>query len=289
MAERRLNAQRVEEAEGARKLGQVVRAAELATIGLGTIDETEIAKMANDPEQRAILACLARIQVDALKTVANQTKWPHQALPPLEQAAKTINLIYRNEELRGNLEGVERDHLGRKHHFLAEMPRDEAKTLFAAAALYNLRQADSLIERGEQVLAATYNSLPDSHPTKALIGIELQLSRAGRGIQIDGRNLLENFGRLVETDRETNLHRVATVASWLTAWGEKIGDEEVKNMGFRVFTEIVSQHPEWQFMTEHERRKIAKQQLRRLVFRMLTPVTTRAERRKALKEKLIAD
>ncbi len=267
-------------------------AAELAAIGLGLtslpLTDEEVSQLAHDPEQRAILACLARIHVDALKTVANQAKLPSRALPPLEEATKTIVTVYRSKTLREELRGVVQDHKGRRHDFLPEMARDEAKTLFAASVLYyGTGGAKSLILQGERILSSTYDSLPNDHPTKPLIGVELQLSRAGRGERLDKASSLGNFNSLVDSDIETNPHRVATVASWLVAWGERIGDEDVRGRGLEVFSRIIQQHREWQFMIDSERRKIGRQKERELFFRLLTPITTNPARREKLKNRLI--
>ena len=72
--ERRIDPGALEASEFARKNGRVAMAAELAGVGLGLrsapLTSAEVAMIAKDPDQRLILASLARIQVDALKTVA---------------------------------------------------------------------------------------------------------------------------------------------------------------------------------------------------------------------------
>lgn len=283
---RTLDPQAVEAAEFARKNHGVVVAAEIAAIGLGLtsspLTSGEVSRIASDPEQRAVLACLARIYVDSLKTVANQAKLPSQALSPLEQAARVINVVYSNPDLKSQLGGVSVDHRGRQHHFGPEMRRDEAKTLFAASVLYDPSKSDELTRLGEKILQETYNALPDRHPTKPLIGIELQLSCASRGLKPDTESLKRDFETLRQSDEKTNPHRVATVASWLAVWGDKLGDEETKAAGLQVFNRIISKHPEWAFMTESERKKIAYKELRRAIFRLLTPLTTSPQRRKSL-------
>jgi hypothetical protein len=118
-------------------------AVELASIGLGFPDDPltsdEIGEIARDPEQVAILACLARIHVDSLKGLANQKRFPHQVLPLLLNAAQTIETVYHHPDIQQVLQDVSIDHRGRQHYFSAEMAWDEAKTLFAAAPLYQIK------------------------------------------------------------------------------------------------------------------------------------------------------
>lgn len=281
-----LDSQAIEAAEFARKNDRVVVAAEMAAIGLGLtsspLSSEEVAEIAHDPDQRAVLVCLARIHVDSLKTVANQAKLPPQALSSLEEASRTINMVYRNPDLDSEIRAVDRDNRGRQHNFWAEMKRDVAKTLFASSVLYEPSKANELGLLGERILQETYEVLPDGHPTKPLIGIEVQLSRASRRQKPDMETLRGDFETLRESDEKTNPHRVATVASWLMVWGEKLRDEETRQAGFEVFDRLTREHPEWAFMTENERKKIAKQQLRRVAFRLLTPLTTSPQRRKNL-------
>jgi hypothetical protein len=288
-----IDPQAVEAAEFARKNNKVVVAAEMASIGLGLpfspLTWEEVSKIASDRKQSAVLACLSRIYVDSLKTAANQSKLPSQALPPLERSAWAINTIYRNTDFKSAVSGLEKDHRGRQHNFGAEMPRDEAKVLFAASYLYEPERSNNLIVLGEKILQDTYKTLPDNHPTKPLIGIELQLSRASRGVEVDTGILLNDFESIVRSDERTNPHRVATVASWLAVWGDKLRNDDMKNAGFEVFGRIVNSHPEWAFMMENERKKQVFGELRRILFRVLTPVNTKGSRRENLYSSLVGD
>ena len=201
--ERILDPQAVEAAEFARKNNKVLVAAEMAAIGMGLksspLTSEEVSEIAHDPEQRAVLVCLARIQVDSLKTLANQARVPWQALPPLEKAVGTINLVHRNPEMNSRLESFHYDHRGRRHDFWAEMKRDEAKTLFASSILYGPSDSNKLMTLGETVLRRAYIALPDDHPTKPLIGIEMELSRASSSVKPDMKLLRTDFAKLKKT------------------------------------------------------------------------------------------
>lgn len=283
-----LDDQAVEAAEFFRKTGWIEMAAATAAVGLGLTSsplvKEEVDQLADDPIQRAILACLARIHVDSLKSIANRAKFPWKALPPLEGAAKTIGVVYRHRGLHSQLLDVAQDHRGRTHHFLTEMARDEAKTLEAASVLF-LHQglAYLLIQRASDVLADAGSTLPYDHPVKPLIGIEVQLLRARLGnTTLNPRSFQEDFKKLASSDLKTNPHRVATVASWLIVWGERLNIEGVWEEGSKVFKEITQAHPEWAFMVESEKRKLARQAKRELLFRVLTPLTTGFHRRNRL-------
>lgn len=285
-----IDTQAVEAAEFARKNDWVIVAAEMAAIGLYLTSEPlrakEVSEISKDPQQRAVLACLARIHVDSLKTAANQTLNPRKTLNFLSEAARTIETVYRNPDVRLALFDVHEDHRGRRHDFAPEMDRDLAKTFASASVLYSGRNADNLLRWGEAILEGQYQILPDSHPTKPLIGIEIQLSKAGRKANVDWERLLSDFDRLLALSKN-NPHRIATVASWLVVWGEKLGNEEALARGRDAFREIISQHPEWKFMTENEKKKVERNQLRRLFYRYVAPLATNRKARENLYNRLL--
>lgn len=288
--ERILDAQAVEAAEYARKIGKVAVAAEFAAIALGymsvPITSEEVEAISGDEEQRAVLACLARIHVDATKSLANRSTSPSEAAMRLEQASRSVVTIYKNQSFLTSLMDVTTDHLGREHHFLVEIVRDRSKALNAAAALMRGGEAEEVILAGENLLQKAYDWMSDVHPTKGLIGVEIELSRAARGAAISEQNLLQNFYYLVENDMGKNTHRAATVASWLMVWGEKLGMSETTRLARLVFAQAVEQHPEWSNMPEEERARLKKAAIRRLVFRVLAPLTVSFDRRKAIKTAL---
>lgn len=286
MSERFLNPKLVETAEKARSAGNVLEAAEIAADGLGLLGSEltsdRILEITEDPKQRAVLACLARIYVDSTKTRANRSIDPRETLSFLGSAADVINLVYRDPNMQGSLSGVDEDHEGRVHHFLPEMKRDTAKTADAAKVLFPKKKAENLVLFGEDLLEKTYEQIPDNHPTKPLIGIELQLSRVARGEEFDRERLLDDFLRLTAIDYEKNPHRVATVASWLAVWGKKLSDEEIEDAGLRVFGKIIEKYPDWEFMIKNEKNKASNAALRRLFLRLGTPILTKAEDRDKL-------
>ena len=293
MEKRTLDHQAIIAAEYARKNHDVKTGARMAAIGLGIISvpltEHEVTQLVEDPQQLRILAGLARIHVDSLKTGANQARNPRTALPPLEQANWTINTVYRHQSVIDRLAGITDEYFGNPHDFSAEMPRDVAKTLTAASFLYPPREAQILIESGERLLAATYERLPDDHPTKPLICIELQLSKANSGYSLEPGRLQTDFEQLVTNDLETNPHRAATIASWMMVWGNRLRLPSIAESGSKVFSQITDQHPEWSFMTDFASTQINRQNFRRRVFRILTPFTTFGHRRNKLYHDLLME
>lgn len=288
--ERILDPQAVEAAEYARKNDRVAVAAEFAAIALGytstPINPEELEAITRDPEQRAVLACLARIHVDATKTLANRSLTPTEAATQLEETGRTVSTIYRNHDYARSLLGVTVDHRGREHNFLAEMVRDRAKALSSAAILYSNSEAESMILSAEMLLERAYEGMTFEHPTKGLIGIEIELSRAARGAAVSEQKLLENLYHLVETDSGKNPHRIATVASWLIVWGEKLNLIETARLAGQVFASAIEQHPEWGNMPENERQRLRKTAIRKLVFRALAPITVAQSRRIKIKKSL---
>lgn len=290
MEVRILDEQAVEAAEFARKNNLVEMAAEIATIGLGGEDHfvttDEVSHIDRDPYQRAILVCLARIQVDSLKSAANRQKFPRKTASLLMQAGRTRIIVYRNPDLRRSLQGIDQDHRGREHLFLPEMARDEAKTLQAAAVLFPKQRSRELLGLAQARLIEAQLLLPQGHPLGLLIGIEHQLINTSQGNKLNLKTLLEYFKQLVDTTSETNPHRVATVASWLGAWGEKLGLLHLAQEGRHVLGTIVSSHPEWSFMLESEKRRLDLQKRRELLFRLVTPFTTSAQDRQLIYKSL---
>ncbi|HUV42667.1 MAG TPA: hypothetical protein VMY36_02045 [Patescibacteria group bacterium] len=292
-AVRRLDEQAIEASEYLRKNNNVIEAAEVAAYALGfpenPLDSEEIAQICEDPEQRAILGCLIRLHVDSLKSVANERIFPPGILKPLAEATETINSVYRDENFVTAISDVSQDHRGRDHNFLPEMQRDVAKTAKVASVLFTGEEEASLIEYGERLLEETYKTLLDGHLTKPLIKIELELSRLNRGAEFDREALLEEFNKLIVTDQAGNPHRAATVASWLVVLGQRNNDEEIKEIGWRVFQAIVSKHPEWQFMIPYERKKQVLAQQRKRLVTILKLFTTSPQTRRELRKELIEE
>lgn len=271
-----LDDQAVEASEYARKIGLARDGVKFAGSGLGLpespLTTEEINLITQDVPQAQILACLARIYVDSLKSVANQAQTPWGVLRPLEKAAFVLNSIYENKKLKDALMGIQEDHRRRYHYFLPEMYRDRAKVLEAAAVLYPPENMVPLLKEARMTLSYGRLTVKDGQSVKALMEIEYQLLGAKLGEVPVVESLLDNFNQLVVLDQTANPHRVATVASWLIVWGEKISNPEVSQAGMGVFSGITELHPEWKFIVESEREKLQKQTLRQFLLNKLTPL-----------------
>jgi hypothetical protein len=286
-----LDPQAVEAAEYLRKNDKVVQAAKIATKVLGgpqqLFDERFPHAILSDPEQTAILACLARIQVDSLKTIANKTVRPSVILDKLSIASITIDTIENDPAFKRAISNMDFDHRERVHHFGAEIPRDIQKTAKAASVLYGKSEHDELILWGEELLEQTYQRLPDYHPTKPLIAVELTLSKLSRGEKIEKSFLLGNFNQLVSSDEETNPHRVATVASWMVVVGDMVEDEQINQEGMKVFSRMIENHPEWDFMIPNERNKRINWERRKRIVQAASHLITSRGSRRNLKRTLM--
>lgn len=283
--ERIIDEQAVEAAEFARKHDDVLLAAKLAGMGLGLknspLTPHEIAELSFNERQIAILACLSRLYVDPLKTHGGKAKNPRTAISSLIKASSMIDEVYRHPVFFRKIQKVTQDHRGREHHFAPSMRRDTAKTAFTAAVFFQGKEAENLVLLGEGILEMTYNKLNSTHPLKPLIGIELKLSKLSRGEKVSVKSLFKDFQVLVETREEVNQHEVATVASWLVAWGFKLKNDELRDSAGVVFNRVVKKHPEWAFMTEKEAKKLKDQKLRTEAFKLAAPfIATPGERKK---------
>lgn len=265
-----LDDQAVEAAEFARKNGRLEVAVEMSAVGLGMtsspITAEEVTLIVPNRPQLVVLACLSRIYVDSLKSLANQVRTPWTALPYLDHAARAIRVVYDNPAVNYALEGVGQDHRGREHFFLPEMVRDRAKTLVAASFLYGKTDAHYLCNKASTILKKTALQLPDDHPVKPLIVIEKEMIEINSGGEIHFTELYDNFAKLVDSDMEKNPNRVAVVAAWMTILGEKIADSKLERDGQRVFNRATETHPEWKFILDAERKKSRMQDLRRKSF-----------------------
>lgn len=285
--ERRIDPQTAEGAEFARKNGRVEIAAEFSAIALSNLTSEAIAQLVEDPQQRSLLACLARIHVDSLKTVAANANSPRIALTSLEQAAQTLQQVHKNPVVIASLVGVTEDHKGRGHNFDAEMKRDQAKTIFVAKSLYRGDEANALSNRGEQVLQKVYDALPKDHPTRPLIGIELQLHRGSRGEPVDNEKLLVDFAMIREDSEENNPERVATVASWFIVSGEQQMNSSLQEAGINAYNEVVKNHPGLRWVSAHTRQKRGREKWQQRAFPVLASMTTSARRRDKLHSMLL--
>lgn len=264
---RTIDEQAVEAGEWMRKNGKVLIAAEVGAVALGyrsvPLTSEEVSDISSNPNQLAVLACISRIHVDSLKTVANQSAYTGRVLRCFEESSQTIHTVYMNPDLNKELRNVGVDHRGREHHFLSEMVRDRSKTILSAADLVGGKDRFAMHVKGEHLLSEAYNNLSDSHPIKPLIGIELQLSALSRGADISTNLLMTDFEKLVEQDVDKNPHRVATVASWLIAWGTYKDLSPLRVNGSLVLSGLIRRYPEWSSMSDKELRKIEKKEYRR--------------------------
>lgn len=275
-----LDDQAVEAAEFARKNGLVKTGADFAALALGLkglspkkLTSPEIGLIAQDPRQLQILACLSRIHVDSIKSVANRSKTPWNLLPLLEEGLWTIGNIYHHPMVTELLKGVEKDHRGGQHFFLDEMVRDEVKVMEAASVLFlSDRSRNILLWSSIRRLGEKHKELPDAHPVKPLIGLELEILRARTKRGLNAERMLADLETLIRSELESNPHRVATVAAWAVVWGERANSNILAARGLEIFTLITDQHPEWRFILDSEEQKITQRSYRQQVFGMMLPL-----------------
>jgi hypothetical protein len=283
---RQLDPQAVEAAEFFRKNHYEDIAVKAVDKALDFITPREISEISKDPNQRLIAACLFRIGVDSYKSLANKSIYAPEVLDCLEKATAFLYLGYLSPDLSASLQGVTKDHLGREHNFLSEMSRDKAKVLQSASSLYAFEPGNDLIAKAWKILQDTYNSLPDGHSTKALIGVEIGLLNARLG-NVWVSDTLGHFEMLVGSDEDRNPHRVATVAAWLITWGEKTGFSSVTERGNEVFQRIIKSHSEWVSMSRQERQKTRLMDKRNMVLKLSAMFLTQSYRRSLLWNRLI--
>lgn len=258
----KLDSSQVEEAEQFRAGGNVIRATEIATDALSLTCQPDfedcLEGLVQDPEQLAIFACLARIQVDSLKSVASREVLPWKIVPPLIKAGEVIHRLYQNPTFQEAIRSVNQDHLDRPHYFATEMARDHARTCYEAAHLL-LGRTNQLAQKGNDLLSEQLDSIPPDHPTRPLIAIELTLSKINHREANNQEKgwLLIHFNQLRNQDWANNPHRVATVASWLAV----NQDPGISIQGRDAFREILAQRPEWDFMIDKEQKRIWRNRL----------------------------
>lgn len=273
--------------------GNVREAAERAALGLGfpetPISKEEISGLTKDPVELAVVANLTRIAIDAHKTLANSSFLAPDVYKNISVAADVINSVSRNPEFQEVIKGISVDHKGREHFFAPELKRDEAKTVQAASILYPKKEGEAMFELGEEILEREYQRLPDEHPTKPLIGIEVQLSRNIRGENIDTDLIMEDFKKLRDNNMDDkgeykNPHRIATVAAWLFGLSKKIANPQMEKEATDVYFSILKKHPGLKFIYTNEMKKIFKKG-RDTMVKITTPLVSE-EKREELKHRL---
>ena len=274
--ERELDDQAVEAAEFHRKHNQLKEAVGVTSTAFGfpsnPLTTAEVSLISHGLDQRIILACLARIHVDSYKSLANISTTPWDVLSRLEQASWAIGTIFRNPVFKTLIGDAKEDHRGRQHLFKAEMSRDIAKTLEATVPLYSPQFSDNLLNLAVVELDQAYRVTDNNFGVRPLISMERQILQTKKGAGLDFERLLQDFSRLAFLDQENNPHRVASVASRLVVWGEKLGSREVQEKGLAVFGEIAQEHPEWGFILEAEKERLDKEAKRERRIKMLTPL-----------------
>ncbi len=283
---KRFDPSAVEAARYIRKRNLIVQAAEIAATEMGSLHPDQVTAIARDPEQRSVLACLAQLHIDAQTSVANRSFSPRRVLRALEGASGTISTVHQNEALISQLYGVTTDHRGEEFHFAAELPRGYARVLFSAMPFYKAEQRQELFVRGEQLLQQARYALPEDHPSRSLIGIELQFFGALSGKQIDEKQVLADFAN-IKKHREDNPERFITVASWLVHWGSKLGEYGLHDLGIKeLYDKFARDHTELDHVRTSHRFEADARRWQMTTFGLLAP-TTNATRREKLHSSLL--
>ena len=255
-----LSAIRSKENNG-RKMG-LVEIAEAAAAGFGNPDDlmpqSEIKKYLNDPILSIVYAELGRIAVDKNKTLANQIFDPRHIYKRLNISAHVLQATTLNSEYK-NSPNI------RNTPFVAEGKRDHLKTIDAAALLYPYDK-NEFYAAGDKILQELYSDLPNGHPTKPLVAIEIQLRNEIFGKPIDRDFVMKNYRELIEYTMTGNPDRAATVSAWLIGLGQRTNDFEMGKAAFANFSILLKQNDEYKNMTDKEKlrryKKLDKDKLR---------------------------
>lgn len=288
---RELNPKAVEDAELKRRTGRIEDASKIAGTQLGYPDRpitpNDVSIFSQDSVNRAVLACLARIHVDSTKSLANAGANPYTTWNYLMEAARTISIVYRNQDLRLELLPVKVDHRGRENYFLAEMARDEAKVLEAAVPLYAARAKGQLLDQAFDTLDKAFSFLPDDASVKDLIGFEAQLLKARHNLRADTDLMFQYSSRVMRDSLD--LERVATVAAWAYVWGQRLDHTAMKLYGKRMLDDIAGKHVEIDAsaMIDREYLRIKKQSQKKALFSVLVLLTTTNNQRQDLLDILL--
>lgn len=291
---RQFNPDFVETAEIRRQLGLFAEAIEITTTALDfpgrAFADEEIAAICRDSQQLAVMACLVRIQVDSLKSMANHQVWPPKIIGPLHYATATINHLYRHPQFQQAIAEVTNDHLGRPHYFGPEMERDVIKTAQAAVVVYPYPLDDgsrlNVLENWAiKRMGMLVKQLPEDHPTKPLVAIEYGLTQYKRNPQIRDY-LLHNLEQLVAASPE-NRHRIATAAAWVAIAAEGKQDTDLAKRASTIFYQATLDKLQLEGVIQTERAKTRKERLRKLLVRTLLPFTTTAAERDNLCDNIL--
>lgn len=265
----------VDQAEDYRKMGNHKAAVSVAGRVIAPnhklISPYSLSTISQDKSTLQHIACLARIYVDSLKSMANTTWNIKDAYTYIDAATRAAFAIYLHGDVGRELQGIHEDYVGREQYFLEEMNRDEVKILFAASALYDLQIATRLIFWGQHILEVLYKKLDEQHPVRPLVGLEYQLSRFSQRKDVDNEQIHTDFTKLKDHNQKTNPDRVATLASQLLVWASINNNRTIAHMGKNALQNLSQDNPAYVEYVKRERNKVLYAFIRTPLFRTLSP------------------
>lgn len=230
----------------------------------------EIGSLLGEAEGLKMVVELARLYVDASKSLANAQVSPAASIGLLDEAVDVVEVVYGSRQVKesGYLEG---DRL-----------RDQAKIAEALAYSFVGDKRSKLIEKSvelnKQAGETKPNSESDSSQIVALIEAELMKVDYGKG-EADWSVVGEQFDKLLSIHSTDNKgtpsdHRVATVAMWLVTRGEQDGRVELTDHAQKEFERAVEharrENRPLGLSIEEERDRLAKKRLKWRVFGLMS-------------------
>lgn len=243
-----------------------------ASVALGGINSSDYPIIASDENQFALFLGLTRVLNVSHTSRGNRRVNPVHALDDYFSSAAIADGTLNNLAIHGLAWRVTRDPWGNPHEYAVENDRDVALTAINASAIYGLYRARRLREKGEAILDAVAERLPDTHTTKPLIRIESVRSRVLRGGVVGS-----DLRRQVVTDIDTlslqpNPERVAITAARVVVMGMVLDDDNMQRVGERVFGLVVNDHPQFESQITIEERARKKREVRMLGFQLTVPL-----------------
>lgn len=187
----------------------------------------------------AHLVTLFGILVKSYLAMSAQAWTPKEALQYLVRASNIRDVVFHNLSLDSKL--------SRLNNFNAssvEMARDEALLLETAAPLFYGQKRQKLLTNSRQHLESVYQKLPEDHPLRCELNLDLCFYQFRHSSEIDkvelGKTMLENFKAVIGYSKPELL---AVYAAGVREVGARFSNGDLMWDGQNTLSNLWRDHP----------------------------------------------
>lgn len=251
------------------------------------LDPTELQDIAQDsnPENISTLLELSRAYADGVKTASSRSVSPGAALHFLNRFVDSVDVIYQNPAIKESLKQFS-THEGSDS--LRNMPKEMARDMIkgirsSAAPFFTGEKRKKLHEKASNISNNYIQSAESDNETTSLMLIEDQLGRSLHDSKLlDWGVVNDQLKTLIDSTKESNPERLATVLMWLRARESEMGNIEMRDVSqvlSHEYRELLVNHPDYahKYSIQGEVGRLRMQRIKLAVFPILSLMSTRTK------------